>query len=92
MNKIVPIITLGFSALTILLCIAALTCAVISCFVPAVSIVALPFSIVGLVSASILAAMSFLFKKDILCRISFFVNIIALAVAICAISVGFSAI
>ena len=91
MKKIVPILTLCLSALIILLCTAALTCAILSCNVPAVSIIALPLSIVGLVGSIMLAPLSFLFKKDILCRISFFINLVSLAVAIAAVSVGFSA-
>ncbi len=90
MNKIVPIITLCLSALILLLCAAALACACISCNVPAVSIVALPFSIIGLVCAMVFAPISFLLKKDVLCKISFFINIVSLSVAIVAVSVGFS--
>ncbi|MCH5156216.1 MAG: hypothetical protein J1F69_06365 [Clostridiales bacterium] len=90
MKKIVPIITLCLAALTILLNISALICACASRTAPQVKLISIPISIVGLVTVMILTPFAFLFKKDILCKISFYIDLASLAIAITAVAVAFS--
>lgn len=92
MNKIVPIITLCLAVAVALLNAVALMCAIISISAAPVQLIALPTAIVGLVLVTILTPLAFLFKKDILCKISFFIDLASLLLAIAAVAVGFSAI
>ena len=90
MSKIVPVITLLLAAMTLLLNIAALICASISPAVPSVAVVAVPASIAGLVAACLFTPFAYMFKKDILCKISMYMDLVSLFLAIAAVSVGFS--
>lgn len=91
MNKIVPIITLCLAVAVILLNAVALMCAIISFWAAPLKLIAIPAAIVGLVIVTIQTPLAFLFKKDILCKISFFIDLVSLLIAISAVAVGFSA-
>lgn len=91
MKKIVPIITLCLAIATAALNVIALICACLSLSAPQVMLVSIPTAITGLVAAAVFTPFAFLFKKDILCKISFFIDIASLAVAIVAVAVAFSA-
>ena len=91
MKKIVPIITMCLAIITAALNVIALVCACVSLYVPQVTLISIPTAIVGLVSACILTPFAFLFKKDILCRISLYIDLVSLAVAVTAVSIAFSA-
>ena len=91
MNKIVPILTLSLAVATFLLALAATICATIALSVPQVGLIAVPTSIVGLVAATFFTPFAYLFKKSLLCRIAFFVDLVSLALAVAAVAVAFSA-
>ena len=88
MKKIVPIITICLAVMTIALNVIALICACVSGSVPLAKLVSVPTAIVGLVAATLLTPFAFLFQKDILCKISFFIDLASLALAIAAVSVA----
>ena len=90
MKKIVPIITLCLAIAAAALSVIALICACASSAVSLAKIVAVPTAIVGLVVEIVLTPFAYLFKKDILCKISFFIDVASLAVAIAAVSVAFA--
>lgn len=91
MNKIVPIITLCLAIVTAALNVIALICACVSLYATQVKLVSIPTAIVGLDSICILTPFAFLFKKDILCKISLYIDLVSLAVAITAVAIAFSA-
>lgn len=91
MNKIVPILTLLLAVATIILNIAAIICAGLSHSVAQIRLIAIPTSIVGLAMAGLLTPFAYFFKKAILCKISFYIDIASLIVAIAAVAVAFTA-
>ena len=91
MKKIVPIITLCLAIAATALNIMALICACASSAVSLAKIIAAPTAIVGLVAEIALTPFAFLFKKDILCKISFYIDSASLAMAIAAVTVVFVA-
>lgn len=90
MKKIVPIITLCLAIATILLNATALVCACVSSAAKIAKLVSVPTAIVGLVTVCVLTPFAFLFKKDILCKISFFIDLVSLCLSIAAVSVAFA--
>ncbi|MDE7107067.1 MAG: hypothetical protein K2O39_01955 [Clostridiales bacterium] len=91
MNKIVPIITLCLAVITAALNIIALICACVALYTPQVKLVSIPTAIVGLVAVAVLTPFALLFKKDILCKIALYIDLVSLAVAIAAVAIAFSA-
>ena len=85
-----PILTLILAIAVIMLNIAALVLSSVSVTVTQVQLVSIPAAIAGLVIVGILTPFAYFFKKDILCRISFFIDTVSLAIAIVAVAVGFS--
>lgn len=90
MKKIVPIITLCLAIATAALNIIALICAGVSLSAPQVKLISIPTAIAGLVAAAVLTPFAFLFKKDILCKISLYIDIVSLVLSITAVAVAFS--
>lgn len=70
--------------------VTALICACVSSSVPLARAVSTPIAIIGLVVAMVLAPFAYLFKKDILCKISLFIDLASLALAIAAVTVAFA--
>ena len=91
MKKIIPIITLCLAIAAIALNITALICSCVSSSVPIAQLISTPIAIIGLVVAMVLTPFAFLFKKDILCKISFYIDLGALALSIAAVTVAFVA-
>lgn len=91
MKKIVPIITLCLAIITVTLNVVALICACTSRYAPQVKLISIPTAIAGLVSICFFTPFAFLFKKDILCKIALYIDLVSLAVAITAVAVAFSA-
>ncbi|MDE7405889.1 MAG: hypothetical protein K2M89_03325 [Clostridiales bacterium] len=91
MKKIVPIITLCLAIITAALNVIALICACMSLYAPQVKLISIPTAIVGLVAICFLTPFAFLFKKDILCKIALYIDLVSLAVAITAVAIAFSA-
>lgn len=91
MKRIVPIITLCLAIAAIALNVTALICACVANGVPIAQLISTPTAIVGLVVAMALTPFAFLFKKDILCKISLYIDLVSLAIAIAAVCVAFAA-
>ncbi|MBD5132771.1 MAG: hypothetical protein HDT28_09355 [Clostridiales bacterium] len=91
MNKIVPIITIclavGFAAISV--CGLALISAAVTA--SEVKLVAVPTLIIGLTLAFIHTPISFFFKKDRLCFISFFIDLAALSVSLVSLTIWLAA-
>lgn len=90
MKKIVPIITLCLAIVTAALNVIALICAFVSLSVQQVKLISIPTAIAGLVAVCVLTPFAILFKKDILCKISMYMDLVSLVVAITAVAVAFS--
>ncbi|MDE6618215.1 MAG: hypothetical protein K2K13_04250 [Clostridiales bacterium] len=91
MKKIIPIITLCLAIATATLNVAAIICACMSLYASQVKLISIPIAIVGLVLICFFAPFAFLFKKDILCKIALYIDLVSLAVAIAAVAIAFSA-
>ena len=91
MKKIIPIITLCLAIAAIALNISALICACVSSNVPIAQLISTPTAIIGLVVVMLLTPFAYLFKKDVLCKISFYIDLASLALAIAAVTVAFAA-
>lgn len=92
MNKIVPIITLCLAVLAIILNVIAFVCVIIACSVSQIGLIAIPLAIIGMVAAGFLTPFAYIFRKDVLCKIAFFMDAASLALAVTAVIVGFSAV
>ncbi|MDE6201362.1 MAG: hypothetical protein K2M47_05760 [Clostridiales bacterium] len=90
MKKIVPIITLCLAIATAALNLIALICAFVSLSAPNVKLISIPTAIAGFVAAATLTPFAFLFKKDILCKISTYIDLASFVLAIVAVAVAFS--
>ncbi|MDE6028827.1 MAG: hypothetical protein K2F90_00720 [Clostridiales bacterium] len=91
MKKIIPIITLCLAIAVAALNAIALICACVALYAPQVKLISIPTAIAGLVAICFLAPFAFLFKKDILCKIALYIDLVSLAVAITAVAIAFSA-
>lgn len=91
MKKIVPVITLILAIATLILNIASLILICVSFTMPLLWIFFVTPTLVGLVTVIILTPFAFLFKKDILCKIAFFIDLVSLAVAVTSVILMYSA-
>ena len=85
MRKIIPVLSIVFSALCATVAVIGLIMCCAALGVPQFTLVAVPTAIVGTVAASLGAGLNILFRKSRLCRIALFICICALAVSAAAV-------
>lgn len=84
MNKIVPILSLCLAILTAVLSVVALIAVIASITADFAKLVSLPTAIVCFVASAVFGGFAFMFKKDILCRIAFFIDLGAFTLSVVA--------
>lgn len=92
MNKIIPILSLIFSALCALAAVLGIILCCVAVSVPQFKLVAVPTAIVGAVCSALGTGLNILFRKSKLCRIALYIDACALALSAAAIIVWLCAI
>lgn len=91
MKKIVPIILICASALTLLLALAGLILVATAMSVPQIAPIGIATTIIALIPAILCGGLCILFKRDILCRIAFFIALAGFASSVAAIIIWLAA-
>lgn len=81
MKKIIPVLSLCVAAVTICIALTGIVTMSIAVTVSQVGFVAVPIAIVGGVLSAISAPIDYIFKRDKLCLISFYVQVCAFSIS-----------
>lgn len=81
LKKIIPIITICVAVMTALISVIGLITVCLATAVDQVGIFAVPVAIIGAVAAALSAPISYVFRKDRLCKCAFFIHIAALVLS-----------
>ena len=82
MNKIIPILCISVACMTAVLAVMALIAVCASITTNFAVLVSVPAAIISFVLSTVNTAFAFLFKKDILCRIAFFIDLAAFVLSV----------
>lgn len=85
MKKIIPIITITLSAIVLLIATVGIILIMLSTARNELAIITVPFIIIALIASLLLGGIAFTFKLDVLCKISFFVNIVSFIISVISI-------
>ena len=75
MKKIIPILSLIISAVALVISVIGLIAISVAAGAKGLGVLAVPAILVGAVVSALSAAMTFMFRRDVLCRIAFFINV-----------------
>lgn len=80
MKKIIPFLSLIIAAIVLVISGMGLVAVCIAVNTRAVALLAIPTVITGTVLAALCTPLSYMFRRDILCRIAFFIDLAALVI------------
>ena len=87
MKKLIPILSLCVAAVTICIALAGIVTMSIAAKVNQVGFVAVPVAIVGGVLAAIGAPIDYMFKRDKLCLIAFYIQLCAFIISAVSVAI-----
>ena len=85
MKKIIPVLSLCVAAVTICIALAGIVTMSIAVTVSQVGFVAVPIAIVGGAASAVSAPIDYMFKRDRLCLIAFYVQLCAFIISVVSI-------
>ena len=87
MRKIIPVLTIIVAAVTICIALIGIVTVSMAVKVTQVGLIAIPIAIVGGVLSAVSAPIDYLFKRDKLCLIAFYIQLCAFVISAVSITV-----